>query len=217
MLGNFDLHLHSRYSFDGLMSPQYIVRLAKKRGLSGIAITDHNTIAGGAEAFASNNDKDILVIVGTEIYTEIGDILGLFLSREIKSRRSEDVVDEIHSQGGWVVLPHPYHHHKEIPVELLRKIDAVEIFNGRTGADYSQKAIHDISIPYNLGIVGNSDAHLPWEIGRVYNSIEIESFNTISVFDSLINKRCKPVTAKPGRSASAVYISKFIKRLRRFI
>jgi predicted metal-dependent phosphoesterase TrpH len=217
MVANFDLHLHSRYSFDGLMSPQYIVRLAKQHGMAGIAITDHNTIAGGVKAFESNYDKDFLVIIGTEINTEIGDILGLFLNSDIKSRRSEDVVAEIHSQSGLVVLPHPYNHHKKLPEDLLKEIDAVEIFNGRTATDYSQQAIHEISIPYSLTMMGNSDAHLPWEIGRIYNSIEIESFNELSVRISLINKQCKPFRVKSSRSASAVYISKFVKYLRKAI
>ena len=124
----YDLHMHSRHSFDGLMAPAHIVRIARRRGLAGIAVSDHNTIAGGLEAVAANHDPDFLVIVGAEMQTEVGDILGLFLTREITSRRSLDVVADIHEQGGIAILPHPYAHHQNLTPELLGCLDGVVAF-----------------------------------------------------------------------------------------
>ena len=83
-----DLHIHSKYSFDSLLSPKTILKVAKKKGLTGIAVTDHNTIRGGLEVKEINKDRDFTVIVGSEVQTEIGDIIGLYLSDEIKSRIS---------------------------------------------------------------------------------------------------------------------------------
>ncbi len=80
----FDLHIHSKYSHDSYLSPPQIIKIAEKRGLDGIAITDHNTLKGGIETSKINNKDDFIVIVGSEIKTEYGDVIGLFLNEEIK-------------------------------------------------------------------------------------------------------------------------------------
>jgi hypothetical protein len=84
---------------------------------------------------------------------------------------------------------YPYHHNK-LPEDLLRKIDAVEIFNSRTATNYSQTAVRNSSMPYHLTLVGNSDVYPPWEMRRVYNNIQIERLDEHSVRVSLINIRC---------------------------
>lgn len=165
----FDLHTHSKYSYDGALEPKQIIKTAKKQGLSGVAITDHNTIKGGSKAkrYESPNFK---VIVGAEIKTEKGEILGLFLSEEIASRRSHEVMEAIRSQDGIVVLPHPFDQFrlgsfppKEANLELL---DCIEVFNARcVFQQYNQKA-HRFAEEHRLGITAGSDGHLKSEIGN---------------------------------------------------
>lgn len=75
----YDLHIHSKYSLDGLIEPEIIVKTAKNQGLSGIAVTDHHTIRGGLET-KKISPEDLEVIVGSEIGTERGEVIGLFLS-----------------------------------------------------------------------------------------------------------------------------------------
>lgn len=158
-----DLHIHSKYSFDSLLEPKKIIKVAKKRGLDGIAITDHNTIKGGLDAKKVNKDKDFLVIVGSEISTEIGDITGLFLSEEIKSRNSMGVIEEIKKQGGLVVLPHPYRGHR-LNEKIIERIDVIEVFNARTNNEDNERAMK-LAEKYNKPIVAGSDAHFASEIG----------------------------------------------------
>ena len=81
-----DLHIHSYYSVDGLLSPRKILLLARKKGINVVAITDHNTIKGGLKAKEFEKSIGIKVIVGAEITTDIGDIIGLYLAEEIKAR-----------------------------------------------------------------------------------------------------------------------------------
>ena len=76
----YDLHIHSKYSNDGGLEPEKIVEIAAKRGLRGIAITDHNTIKGGLMA-TQYETEDLKVIVATEIMTQKSEITGLFLSK----------------------------------------------------------------------------------------------------------------------------------------
>lgn len=159
-----DLHIHTRCSRDSLMNPAMVVKIARRRGLDGIAITDHDTIHGGVLAREANQDKDFQVFVGAEIKTEYGDVLGLFLDEEIVAQRFDDVVDEIHAQGGLAVLAHPYRQYLS-PERLAGKVDLIEGFNSR-----SRRRTNAISMTLGRvsgkGTVGGSDAHVYTEIGR---------------------------------------------------
>ena len=163
-----DLHIHSKYSGDGVLEPREIIRIAKERGLNGIAITDHNTIKGGQEA-KEYETKDFKVIIGAEIMTEKGEVTGLFLSAEIKSRRFQDVINEIKAQGGLVIVPHPFDGLRRsafhITSEYASVVDAIEGFNSRcVFQKYNRKAV-EFAAQHNLPVVGGSDAHYANEIG----------------------------------------------------
>ncbi len=165
----YDLHIHSKYSSDGVLDPERIVRIAMKRGLNGIAITDHNTIKGGLKA-KKYEDADFTVIVGSEISTERGEIIGLFLEEEVKSTNVQEVITEIKEQNGIIVIPHPFdelRHSAFHPAEEDAKfIDCVEGFNSRcVYQKYNKKAV-EFGIKHNLMITAGSDAHFANEIGN---------------------------------------------------
>lgn len=138
--------------------------MAKQRALHGIAVTDHGTIRGGLEVQAMNQEPDFLVIVGAEIYTELGDILGLFLTSEIKSHYSLDVIEEIHQQGGLAILPHPYEGHDPYNFENLN-VDGIEVYNARCTRAQNAAALL-LAQHHQVAAIGGSDAHFPQEIGR---------------------------------------------------
>lgn len=166
-----DLHIHSKYSFDSLLSPNTILKVAKKKGLTGIAVTDHNTIKGGLEVQKINKDGNFTVIVGSEIQTEIGDIIGLCINEEIKSRIAVDVIEEIKEQGGFVILPHPFRGHK-LNRDVIELSDAIEVFNGRSTHEENARAL-ELAKKYNKPFTAGSDAHFAAEIGngRLYSQI----------------------------------------------
>lgn len=161
----FDLHVHSMYSYDSLMEPRKIIKIAKKRGLNGIAITDHGTILGGLSA-RKCNASDLIIIIGAEIKTDIGDIIGLFLNEEIISKEIWCVIDEIRDQDGLVILPHPFrgHYLNGFDKDLFEKIDAIEGYNARTGKNENIQAQKYAKI-HKLPIIAGSDAHFYGEIG----------------------------------------------------
>jgi len=99
--------MHTVYSRDGAIKPADAIRIAKKRGLDGIAVTDHDTIRGGLEALKLR-PEDLDVIVGAEIKTDRGDVIGLFLNEEIRERDHIEVIEAIRRQGGVAVVPHPF-------------------------------------------------------------------------------------------------------------
>jgi len=159
----FDLHIHSKYSFDSMLSTKRIIKKAIEKNLNGIAITDHDTILGGKKA--AEEKSPLVIIIGAEIRTEIGDIIGLFLNDEIKSRDSLDMLDEVRSQGGITVFPHPFKEHKlttEKASELFKKIDCIELLNSRAPITMEQRRFL-----YNSkkSLVAGSDAHFLSEIG----------------------------------------------------
>jgi len=160
----FDLHVHSKYSYDSILRPDTILRIAKKKGLDGVAVTDHNTIKGGVEALKVNKDNDFVVIVGSEIKTEYGDVIGLFLTDEIRSRVFADVVDEIREQDGLTVLAHPFRKGIIFPRDLLGHVDLIEGFNARSPKNLNQKAIK-LAGDYRIPVTAGSDAHFGFEIG----------------------------------------------------
>ena len=158
-----DLHVHSRRSYDSLATPRAILRTAKKVGLEGLAITDHNTIAGALDVSKENSDKEFLVIVGAEIKTDMGDMIGLFLTDEIKSRRSIEVVEEIERQGGLAVLPHPFRGQR-FDDELVSKVGLIEAYNSRESEASNSRAL-ELARKWDKPFVGGSDAHFLSEIG----------------------------------------------------
>ena len=159
-----DLHVHSKYSFDSLLSPRTILKVAKKKDLTGVAVTDHNTTKGGLEVRKINTDRDFSVIVGSEIQTEVGDIIGLCICEEIQSRIAVDVMKEIKDQGGFVVLPHPFRGHR-LNRYVIEQMDAVEVFNSRSTPEENTLALN-LAKKYNKPFTAGSDAHFASEIGN---------------------------------------------------
>lgn len=165
----FDLHTHSKYSSDGVLDPKKIVKTAIRRNLKGIAITDHNTIKGGLKA-KEYETKDFKVIVGSEIMTDQGEVIGLFLSEEVKSNNLVNVISEIKAQNGIIIIPHPFDEMRHSALypneECAYLIDCIEGFNSRCiFQKYNDKAV-EYANKHNLSLVAGSDAHFANEIGN---------------------------------------------------
>lgn len=173
----FDFHVHSNYSCDGYVEPKILVKVAAKAGLSGIAVTDHNTIKGGLDAKKYENDN-IQVVVGSEILCDRGEVIGLFLTEEINSTSFLDVVEEIKDQNGIVILPHPFDSVRSTSIHPnthdCKFIDYVEVFNSRC----VRQLYNDLALNYakenDLNIIAGSDAHFENEVGNAGVSTECE-------------------------------------------
>ena len=171
-----DLHCHSYYSKDAISSPEKLIKTALKKGLNGIALTDHNTTAGWEEAMKSAEKLNAVLILGEEIKTKrngktIGDILGLFLKEEIKSREPFEVIKEIKAQGGIVIIPHPFHfpeNFKESLEKYKNLIDGIEVFNARLPFSFRDKKSLEFAKKYNLAMTAGSDAHYYGGTGDAY-------------------------------------------------
>lgn len=181
-----DLHCHSFYSKDALSSPAKLIKIAKEKGLSGIAITDHNTTKGWKEAKDTAKKLGLFLIFGEEIKTKKGDILGIFLKNEIKSKEPYQVMKEIKSQDGIVIIPHPFffpEHFKDNLEKYLDLIDGIEVFNARCYFQKANKKALDFAKKHNLALIGASDAHCSKDVG---NGITIADAHNVDEFKEAI-------------------------------
>ena len=160
-----DLHVHTVCSGDAVNRLCHIATALKK--VDAVAICDHNEIACALKARRLLGPR---VIVGTEIDTGEGELLGLFLSDRVAAglglRRTADA---IRSQGGLVIAPHPFDTRRKgagvALIRILDALDAVEVLNARTaGAAASTQALR-FAEEHGLAAVAGSDAHVPGEIG----------------------------------------------------
>ncbi|MGH2464092.1 MAG: PHP domain-containing protein, partial [Candidatus Limnocylindrales bacterium] len=113
----FDLHCHTSYSFDSLARPRDQVQAAAARGLTHLAITDHDTIVGALEG-RDQAPAGLTVIIGEEVKTADGDLVCLFLERALPpGRPAAETIAAAREQGGLVGIPHPFDRHRN---SLLR-------------------------------------------------------------------------------------------------
>lgn len=167
----FLFHIHTKHSYDSLLNPKAIVDYAIKNDIKILAITDHDTIQGSIDAsiYVKNTKKNIEIIIGAEYKTDCGDIIGLFLKNEIQEKNAIKVIDEIHQQGGIAILPHPYNSHK-LTVELIDKVDIIEVYNARCNDSENKKAFQ-LAQQYNKPIIFGNDAHIFKELALGFNFI----------------------------------------------
>ncbi len=174
-LVDVDLHMHTSHSHDCATDPAALLDHCISQGLGAIAITDHNEIAGALEAAAM--DKPITVIVGEEVKTSQGEVIGLFLSEKIeRGLTMEQTIRQIQAQQGLVMMPHPFDRLHTIPdsATLLRHLDAIDIFevyNSRLLFDAFNEDALRFATKYNLVQSAGSDAHVLQGIGTAINRI----------------------------------------------
>jgi hypothetical protein len=181
-----DFHIHSRYSFDSLLSPRTIVKAALKKGLSAIAVADHNTTKGALKTIEEATSTSLIVIPAIELETDAGHVMGLFVEADIRTQNTDEVIDEIKEQDGVAVLLHPARMHGTNLKEAANKIDVIEALNGRTRRWENLKA-KDLALRFNKPVIAGSDAHLSFEIGCVRTVFEDASNTLEDIRKHIIN------------------------------
>ncbi len=180
--------MHTHYSRCSNLDPCTILKIAKRKRLDGIAVTDHHEIKGALELKKLNKDRNFEVIVGEEISTNLGDVLVYYLSKKIDEIDFNKVVDEARKQNALIAIPHPFRttfirnkdHKFRIPLkEIKNKIDAVECFNARMVFNSDNKKADMISRELSIAKTGGSDAHFFFEVGAGYTVFDGDLRNAL--------------------------------------
>ena len=167
-----DLHVHTCYSHDAVTTLKEVVTYSKKRGLDGVAITDHDTLTGALKL----QNSDLIVIPGIEITTLRGHLLALNVTTLIPAKLDiNETIQRIHEAGGIAVAPHPTVFYKSAPSQQTASYDAIEVINSTAIPFHlftylNQKLATRLNLPQTAG----SDSHYAPEIGAAYTVIEAD-------------------------------------------
>lgn len=191
-----DLHVHTCYSPDGITTLKQVVAFAKRRGLDGVAITDHGTVAG---ALRLSKTKGFIVIPGVEIETSHGHLLALNVTEPIPSKLNHaEIIERVHEEGGIAVACHP--------IAILRMgwnprtlerldLDAIEVINSATFPfAFSTRLSRNLAVHFNLPQTAGSDSHIPETIGMAYTLIDADTET-----DEIIEAIRRGATVPQGR------------------
>ena len=214
-----DLHCHTRASFDCLSDPADVMRAAAARGLTHLAITDHDRIDAALEARATA-PAGLTIIVGEEVKTADGDLICVFLERAIPPGLSAaETVAEARAQGGLVGIPHPFDRMRGSLLKdakmasLVGLVDWVEGHNARLVGNGNDQAIA-FAAEHERPIVAVSDAHSVTEVGVAYSAMDGDPSTPAGLLAALANG----VELVPGRATYFVRLwtplAKLVNRTR---
>ena len=182
-----DLHCHTSASFDSLAAPEAMLRAAAARGLTHLAITDHDRIDGAlaARERAHEIGAGVEILVGEEIKTRDGDLIAVFLGTAVPPGMSAaETIAAIREQGGLVGIPHPYDRTRgsllrerggEAPSTLeglVGQVDWIEAWNARVMLGNGNQRAAELAVAAGVPGVAVSDAHTVMEVGVAATAVD---------------------------------------------
>jgi hypothetical protein len=173
-----DLHCHTSASFDSLASPRSVARAAASRGLTHLAVTDHDRIDGALRARDAAPDE-LTVIVGEEVKTADGDLIAVFIENLVPPGLSAtETIAAIREQGGLVGVPHPFDRLRGYGrksgadlAEIAGAVDWIEAYNARVIGGSANERAALFAREHGLPGICASDSHTVMEVGISYNAV----------------------------------------------
>jgi predicted metal-dependent phosphoesterase TrpH len=178
-----DTHIHTSFSLCSVLNIPTLLKKARKVGLDGVCITDHDTMASQAIFNNIDNNQGICVIIGMEYTTLKGDFLVFVPNESIpKGMSAEALIKWVNKEGGAIIPAHPFRKSRPTDLGILSSVKIVEVLNGRNQPSENESCKIWLS-QYGNGtrLIGGSDAHTPEEIGRIVtvfkkNIYDVEDF-----------------------------------------
>jgi predicted metal-dependent phosphoesterase TrpH len=175
-----DMHSHTMWSGDSTTTPEELAAAVADAGIDVLCITDHNAIKGAVDLLHRLSCR---VVVGEELRTHAGEIIGLFLEQRIPvGVQPDEAARAIRAQGGIVYIPHPYdpmrRNLSEAALDALIDmglVDAIEVINAKTSLRSLNERAASTAESHDLAAGAGSDAHVPDAIGAAY--VEMPDFD----------------------------------------
>lgn len=170
-----DLHTHSIISYDGGIDEKGYQRILESGILDVVTITDHNEISFAQKLKVKLGEK---IIVGEEIDTSDGQLIGLFLEEKIEPGLSpKQACRQIHEQGGIVYAPHPFEAirlsmQRVVLENIVKDVDIIEVFNARGVMRGKPAEAQAFAEQFGLAMAASSDAHGIRGLGTSYSIAE---------------------------------------------
>ncbi len=210
-----DLHIHTCYSHDNFTPLEKTIEAVQKSGVDCVAVTDHNEVRG---AFELQKRAPFRVIIGEEIKSSEGEIIGLFLKERIPPKLSaRETITRIREQGGLVMIPHPFlwifasRLKRKLVYEFVREelVDAIEVYNASGISMMSYKKVYDLLRGKDIARVSVTDAHFAYEF--VGACVKMKDFSGSRDFLEKLKKG--QLVMKPGYLHSSFQqLYNFVKR-----
>lgn len=214
-----DLHVHTTYSSDSLITPKDLIYYSKKNGLNAVAVTDHDYLEGAVKI--AKETKDFLVIPGMEVSSSEGHIVALNINKTIpKGLSAVETVERIHEAGGVAIACHPYVFLKGcLNNAVCAEFDAIEIINARAVPfGRSVRKATEAAEKFNLSRVAGTDAHYGPQIGFGYTTIEVDEPTVAAIAKAIVDGHCEPhghpVPAKLNIELTSQRLQRLVKKLR---
>jgi predicted metal-dependent phosphoesterase TrpH len=230
-----DFHVHTCGSHDSGMDPRLVLLRARQVGLDGMAVCDHDTVDAALELAAeaaraartpgpkagrpgphrTSDPAGFLVIVGEEIRTAEGEIIGYFLHETIPPGLTpEATIDRIREQGGIVCVPHPFDRFRRSPLSraalgrIADRVDAIEGLNARNLLFADDAKARRWALERGVPVLAGSDAHTYREIGLARTQLPT-FFSAASLLDALPH-----ACLLGGHSGPAVHVATALRKRR---
>jgi predicted metal-dependent phosphoesterase TrpH len=214
-----DLHCHTRGSFDSLSDPASVMRAAVSRGLTHLAITDHDRVDVALRA-RDAAPPGLTIIVGSEVRTRDGDLICLFLERPIlPGLPAGEAIAAARAQGGLVGIPHPYDRFRgslltdPALVDLAARVDWIETWNARLVGRRGNERAAELALARGVPGIAVSDAHTTLEVGVAYTVLDGDPSTAAGLLGALAT-----AAIVPGRASYATRaitpVATLIQRMR---
>ncbi len=202
-----DLHIHSIYSSDSVSAPRDILKIAKKMGLRGLSITDHNEVKAYEDVKDFARELGLILVRGYEISTSKGHLLAYGIDRKIEKGLSpERTIELIGQEGGICVIPHPTRLRTGIGVELteILNVAAIETINARSHRSANKKA-RILAEARKIPVIGSSDSHKPSTVGRAWTQLPDDISSEEEVIEAIIKGKTTAEGCGMGTSEILIY------------
>ncbi|MEY4372621.1 MAG: hypothetical protein RL219_1390 [Actinomycetota bacterium] len=175
-----DMHSHTMWSGDSTTTPDEIVQAVVESGIDVLCITDHNSIKGAQQLI---DTLPCRVVVGEELKTHAGEIIGLFLTEHLPfGLAPREAAEAVRAQGGVVYIPHPFDPMRRNLSEpalddlvAAGLVDAIEVINAKTSLHSLNERAARYAQTHGLLAGAGSDAHVPDALGAAY--VEMPDFD----------------------------------------